>query len=107
LSSGSPVEPHRDGTTIDLYVQPRAARSETVGLHDGALRLRITAPPVDGAANAEVVAFLAKELRVSKTRVELISGHRGRRKRLLVHDMQAEDVRAKLLEPLANVAGAS
>ena len=107
MSSGSPVEPHRDGTTIDLYVQPRAARSEIIGLHDAALRLRITAPPVDGAANAEVIAFLAKELGVSKTRVELISGHRGRRKRFLVHGMQAEDVRAKLLDPLARITAAS
>jgi uncharacterized protein (TIGR00251 family) len=89
----SPFQPHRDGTVIDLLVQPRASRSEIAGIHDGALRVRIAAPPVDGAANAAIIDFLSKQLKVRKSDIEIASGATGRRKRVLIHGVEPETVR--------------
>lgn len=60
------------------------SRSEVVGEHDGALKIRLSAPPVDGAANTELCAFLAKQFGTSKTQVEIETGHTSRRKRVRV-----------------------
>jgi uncharacterized protein len=65
---------------IDIYVQPRATRSEIVGLHDGVIKVRLAAPPVDGAANDALVEFLAERLHVRKSDVRVIAGHTSRRK---------------------------
>lgn len=96
MTQRSPVSEHRDGSVIELFVQPRAARTELAGRQDDALRLRVTAPPVDGAANAEVLAFLAKQLRVPKSRLELVSGQTGRWKRVLVRGLDPDAVTARL-----------
>jgi uncharacterized protein len=97
VNERSPVSDHRDGATIEVYVQPRASRSEILGIHDGALRVRIAAPPVDGAANAEVIALLAKALGVPRSRVELLSGQTSRRKRMLIHGMTDADIHVTLI----------
>lgn len=77
----------RDGDDIllDCLIQPRAGRDEIVGEHDGALKIRIKAPPVDGAANKQLIAFLAKQFGVGKRAVTLESGDTGRRKRVRIH----------------------
>jgi uncharacterized protein len=65
----------RDGKlTFAVKVSPRASRSEIVGEHDGVLRVRLAAPPVDGAANEELVRMLAKAFRVSRGAVEITVG---------------------------------
>lgn len=92
----SPVTAHRDGALIELAVQPRASRAELTGVHDGALRLRVTAPPVDGAANAAVIEFLSSQLGISKSKLEIVSGHSSRRKRVLVRGSDEVDVRLQL-----------
>ena len=75
----------KDGfITFQVRVVPRASRSEVAGEHDGALRVRVTAPPVDGAANDEVVRILAKALGVSRSSVEIKSGHTSRVKQVRV-----------------------
>ena len=84
---------------LDLYVQPKASRSRIVGLHDKAIKLAITAPPVDGRANVEATAFMAKLLKVPKSSIKIISGLQGRRKRLLVSGLSEKDVR-RILTPL-------
>lgn len=65
---------------LDVLVQPRAARTELAGLHDGRLKLRLTAPPVDGAANAALVEFLAERLGLPRSAIGVASGDSGRRK---------------------------
>jgi uncharacterized protein (TIGR00251 family) len=70
------------GAVIDLAVIPSAKRSEWAGLHDGALRLRLAAPPVDGAANQAVLRWLAKDVGLRVADLELISGQSARRKRV-------------------------
>jgi uncharacterized protein (TIGR00251 family) len=96
VTSRSPVTPHRDGAIIELAVQPRAARTELTGIHDGALRLRVTAPPVDGAANAAVLDYLARQLGVSRSKLEIVGGQTSRRKRVLVRGLDEHDVREQL-----------
>jgi uncharacterized protein (TIGR00251 family) len=66
---------------IAVRIQPKAAKDEVVGLHGDALKIRITAPPVDGKANAHLQVFLAEFFGVAKSHVELISGQTGRDKR--------------------------
>jgi uncharacterized protein (TIGR00251 family) len=75
----------KDGAiTFSVRVAPRASRSEIVGEHDGALRVRIAAPPVDGAANENLVRTLAKALGVPGAAVEIVSGHQSRNKTVRV-----------------------
>jgi uncharacterized protein len=96
MTNTSPFQPHRDGTTIDILVQPRASKTEITGLHDGALRIRIAAPPVDGAANDAIIEFLSKRLTVRRTNIEIVSGASGRRKRVLVRGVGVESARQAL-----------
>lgn len=69
---------------LQVLVQPRAARTELGGLHAGRLKLRLTAPPVDGAANAALVAFLAERLGLPRGAVEVASGDSGQRKTIRI-----------------------
>ena len=68
------------GVRIQLQVQPRASRTEVVGLHGEALKIRVAAPPVDGAANEAIIRFFADRLAVSRSRVRVTKGASGRRK---------------------------
>lgn len=67
---------------LSIYVQPGAKKTELSGLHDGRPKIRICAPPVDGAANDELIKFVAKFLKLSKSSVRLASGHTSRLKTL-------------------------
>ena len=71
--------------TFGVRVVPRASRSCVAGEHDGALRVRVAAPPVEGAANEELVRFLARALGVPPRAVEIVSGHTSKTKRVRVH----------------------
>ncbi len=70
--------------TITVRVVPRASKSEVVGEIDGVLKVRISAPPVDGAANAELIKLLAKHFGVSKSSVEIVSGSTSKTKILRI-----------------------
>lgn len=70
--------------TFNVQVVPKASRSEVVGEHDGALRVRIAAPPVDGAANDELIRMLAKTFKVPRSAIQIVSGHSGRRKQVRI-----------------------
>jgi uncharacterized protein (TIGR00251 family) len=69
-----------EAVTLSLRIQPRASKNEILSMEDGRLKVRLTAPPVDGAANEALVKFLAGLIRVAKSRVEIVSGHTGRDK---------------------------
>jgi uncharacterized protein (TIGR00251 family) len=83
------------GINIEVTLTPRASRNEIAGMHDGALRVRVTAPPVDGAANTALIKLIAKRAGVAKGRVRILRGERGRRK-LVAIDGADESVRRKL-----------
>lgn len=74
-----------DSLIISCHLQPKASKTEVVGLHGNALKVRIKAPPVEGKANAELIRFLAKEFAVSKRDVVLISGELSRQKRIRIN----------------------
>ncbi|MCJ8170552.1 DUF167 family protein [Atopomonas sediminilitoris] len=78
-----------DDLILDCHLQPRASRDEFCGWHDGRIKIRLTAPPVDGQANTLLVKFLAKQFAVSKSCVSLISGQQSRQKRVRIHAPKA------------------
>ena len=84
------------GVELLVLVQPRASRTKVVGEHDGRLKIALSAPPVDGEANAALIEFLSDALDVKKASVALIEGDTSRRKRLRVVGVTAETARASL-----------
>jgi hypothetical protein len=72
---------------LEVWVQPRASRNEILGYRDHVLRLRVTAPPVEGEANHLVQRVLAEALGVAPSRVEILKGEKGRRKRVRVTEV--------------------
>ena len=85
------------GVRIALKVLPRSAREGIAGIRDGRLVVRVTAPPVDGAANDAVVALLAKRLELPRRAIAVVSGHTSRQKTVEVSGARAANVRARLL----------
>jgi uncharacterized protein (TIGR00251 family) len=90
------MKPGEEEVRLTLHVQPRASRTELAGRHGDALKVRVAAPPVDGAANAELVRFLAELLGVAKSAVEIVAGESGRRKVVAVHGVGLEAARRVL-----------
>lgn len=86
-------------TILKVYVQPGASKNEFVGPYGEPLRLKlkIKAQPQDGAANAEVITFLAQTLGVSKSKIEILRGHTSRQKDVLI-DLEMSDVMKKIPE---------
>ncbi len=83
------------GLLINIYVQPRASRNKISGIHNGALKMTIQAPPVDDAANRMCVEFLSKIFSVHRSAIEIVSGHTGRNKRVLLRCSQTADGRVQ------------
>ena len=81
---------------LDIHVIPRARRTEVAGERDGALLVRLAAPPVDGAANDALIEFLATALGLPRRAIHIVSGEHSRRKRVTIAGMTAEQVRAIL-----------
>lgn len=79
------------GLEFKLLVQPRSAKNQIVGLHGDALKIKLTAPPVEGAANAMCIKFLAKCIGVPKSAIDIVSGQTGRNKRICVHWPEGRD----------------
>jgi uncharacterized protein len=86
------VSAHPDGVRISLQVQPKASRTEIVGDAGDFVKLRVAAPPVDGAANEEIVRWLSKMLKMPKTNIEIIHGDRSRKKVVLIAGIGTEEV---------------
>ena len=78
--------------TLSVRIQPRSSRNGVSRMEDGSLKIRLTAPPVDGAANEALVKFLSETLSISKSSVEIVTGHTSREKRVKITGMNDEDV---------------
>lgn len=87
------------GVEVLLYVQPRASRNRVVGLQGDELKVALTAPPVDGAANKACNAFLAKLCNIPKSRISLVSGDTSRHKRWLLEGAELQEIH-RLLDNL-------
>ncbi|MGE9294781.1 MAG: DUF167 domain-containing protein [Puniceicoccales bacterium] len=81
---------------LAILVVPKASRSEIVGWQGDVLKIRIAAPPVDGAANAELVKFLSKQLGVAKRAITNLSGETGRRKMLEIEGLDEVELAKKI-----------
>ena len=90
------LNPLDDGVVISLHVQPRASKNEIVGEVEGALKIRLTSPPVEGAANKLCCEFIAKLCGIPKRDVSIVSGEKSRHKRVMISGMQPELVQSAL-----------
>jgi len=86
------IKESTDGVTFLVRVLPRSSRDEIVGVTEGALKVKLTAPPVEGAANKHLIEFIAKKLKVAKSRVEIVSGESSRNKTISVTGIKKEDL---------------
>ena len=77
---------NKNGLTINIHVIPRSSRSEIVGIYNDCLKIKLKSPPVDNAANEELVRFLVETLKISKRNIEIISGHKQKKKVVYVKE---------------------
>ena len=84
----SAVSQTEDGLVLRLYIQPKASRDSIIGLHGDELKVAITAPPIDGKANAHLVKYLAKQFKVAKSQVLVEKGELGRHKQIKIINPQ-------------------
>jgi uncharacterized protein (TIGR00251 family) len=96
-SEGPAIRSTPEGVSIRVQVAPRASRNKLLGVHDGALKVALTAPPVEGAANKALVEFIAKVLGVPKGAVRILSGETSRLKVLAVVGMTVEEASRRLV----------
>ncbi|MDN5292892.1 MAG: uncharacterized protein PWQ31_197 [Eubacteriales bacterium] len=87
-----------EGVRLTVKVQPRSNRNQVVGVEGDALKVKITAPPVDGEANRALLEFLAEKLGVAKSRLRILNGESGRRKVIFIGGVGSAEVTKKLVE---------
>ncbi len=92
------VQDTNDGAILTVHIQPKASTTECVGIHGDALKNRVAAPPVDGAANDALIRFLARTLSLPLAAVCIESGTGGRHKRVRLRGVTAERVFARLMQ---------
>lgn len=92
----TPLESHPQGVVIRVKARPGARRNALAGLHDGALRIDVTAAPEKGKANDSIIALLAKTFTVAKSSIELISSPANPQKRFLLHGIQLAHAQQQL-----------
>ncbi|CAN2041553.1 conserved hypothetical protein [Candidatus Magnetomoraceae bacterium gMMP-15] len=84
-----------NGIVFKIFVQPRSSKNMIVGLYGDSIKIKLTAPPVDGAANKMCVKFLAKILGMSKSSIKIISGFSSRTKQVLITDFSKDNYHIK------------
>jgi uncharacterized protein (TIGR00251 family) len=89
------------GVRLAVHVQPRASRTEVAGLHGDALKIRLAAPPVDGAANDALTRFVAERLDVPRSAVRLVAGESSRAKVVAVAGVAPAEAARRLLPDAA------
>ena len=90
------VKESKNGLTFDIQVTPRASRAEIAGVQDEALKVKVTALPVEGAANEACIKLLAKELGLKKSQLEIFVGGKSRRKTVIVKDILKVELEKKI-----------
>ncbi len=90
------LRPGTDGLVLAVQVQPRAAKNEIAGPVGDRLKVRLTAPPVEGKANKALVKFLAKRLGLAASRLTIVAGRKSRQKDLLIAGLEEAQVLERL-----------
>lgn len=94
-----------EGILVTVKVLPRSSRCEICGIQGEALKIKVTAPPVDGRANEEIISFLADSLGIRKGRVTIVAGHGASRKTVAVAGMREPELRMIIPAPAGLCAG--
>ncbi|HEY8271064.1 MAG TPA: DUF167 domain-containing protein [Pseudobdellovibrionaceae bacterium] len=84
------------GIKLALFIQPKASKNEIIGPHNGALKIKITAPPVDGKANVALIEFLSDVLDIPKRQIEILKGETGRNKSVEIFGLSQEKIEQRL-----------
>ena len=82
--------------TISVQVHPNAARDEIAGFTDGVLQVRVSAPPVKGKANKQLIALLSRILEVSKSRLSIVKGHTAKSKVMAISGLSQDEIMKRL-----------
>ncbi|MGE5085513.1 MAG: DUF167 domain-containing protein [Bacillota bacterium] len=93
------IEELKGGVRLHLFIQPKSSKNEIVGPHNGMLKVKITAPPVDGEANQALIEFLSKLLKIPKREITIIKGETGRQKTVDIAGVDFKSTKEKLKIP--------
>jgi len=97
------INPCENGIRFSAVIQPRSSQNEISGIHNNSLKIRLTSPPVDGAANKTCVKFLAKWLGVSPSRIRIVAGLSNKNKTIEIDDIDESAFRNKLITKIPNL----
>jgi len=93
------IEEIKGGVRLHLFIQPKSSKNEIVGPHNGMLKIKITAPPVDGEANQALIEFLSKFLKIAKREITIVKGETGRQKTVDIAGLDLQSAKGKLKIP--------
>ena len=91
-----PIQKHPQGFTLNVKVQPRSSKNQICGIHAQKLKVKLTAPPVNNAANKMCIAYLAECLNLSRSCVDILSGRTSRTKLILIKPKSGEITKAEM-----------
>ena len=97
------INPYKSGIRFSAIIQPRSTQNEVLGIHNNSLKIRLTSPPVDGAANKTCVKFLAKSLGVSTSKIRIVAGLNNKNKTIEIDDIDEPAFRKKLTTKIPNL----
>jgi uncharacterized protein (TIGR00251 family) len=100
LSNVLQLRESKRGLTFDTQVTPHASRAEIAGIQEGMLKIKITALPVDGAANEACIKLLTKTFDLRKSQIEILAGGKSRKKTFLVKDISRAELEIKMIKVL-------
>lgn len=84
MTDGSPITIKENGLILSLHIQPKSSKNSVVGIYNGAFKLKIKAPPVDGAANKEIIKFVSKLIKVKKNSIKIVMGQTSKQKKIYI-----------------------
>lgn len=96
MSSSILIRETKNGLSFDIRVNPHASRAGISGISEGMLKIKVTAPPVEGAANEACIDLLAKSLKLRKSQMKISTGAKGRKKTILVSEISKTDLERKI-----------
>ena len=91
------IVPYEKGIRFPAIIQPRSSKNEISGIFNDSLKIRLTSPPVDGAANKTCIKFLAKFLGISPARIQIVSGKQSKNKTIAIEDMDESHFQSILI----------
>ena len=96
------INPYESGIRFSAVIQPRSSQNEVSGIHNHSLKIRLTSPPVDGAANKTCINFLSKWLEVNRSRIRIVAGLTNKNKIIEIDGMTESIFRNKITTKIPN-----